>query len=153
MPIAGAWPNRSGVVCGVIANDRAREDGTGVTAGEFEFVRQGGDGDVFLSIELDPQAVLNLCCGSELPVLNDREVPGNRASYTYCPVWQAEKDRIEAGREMLSEGATEPEPVAHYDDGRGGTRTAPAGSSYDSPDPWAQARRDLDVLAPPPQGG
>lgn len=132
--------------------DRAREDGTGVTAGQFEVVRRGGDGDVFLSLAGDPQAVKNLCCGGELPVLNDREVPGNRASYTYCPVWQAEKDRIAAGREMLSEPLPEPEAVAHHDDGRGGTRVAPAGSSYDSPDPWAQARRDLDVLAPPAQG-
>lgn len=149
-PIAGVTPDRSGVVCRVMQQDRERDPLLGVNAADAGFIREGGDGDVFLSIEKDPSGVANLCCGSALPVLSEDEVPGNRASYTYCPVWQAEKKRIAAGRDQLAGGGViEPEPVSHWDDGRGGTRVAPAGSSYDAADPWSQARRDLDLLAPP----
>lgn len=125
-----------------------RERGEGMTAGEHAIAREGGDGDVFLTIETDPQAVERLCCGDALPVLGPSEVPGNRASYTYCPVWQAERERIEAGREALSKPVEPDPPVAHWDDGRGGSREAPVGSSFDSRDPWAQARRDVVRVSP-----
>lgn len=151
-PIEGVTPFRSGVVCRVIQLDRQREAGLDMTPGQLQIARSGGDGDVFLSIEKDPQSVEQLCCGDAVPVIGPSEVPGNRASYTYCPVWQAEKERIEEGRDVLGKPVEQEElRTSHYDDGRGGTRAAPAGSSYDSADPWAQARADLDLLAP--QGG
>lgn len=142
--------------------DRAKEDGVGVNPAQLAIARAGGGGDVFLTIENDPSTVERLCFGEAVPVLDEREVPGNRASYTYCPVWQAEHKRVQDGRRQLAGGGVEdqPEPVSHFHDGRSpgswdpgilGRNGAPAGSSYDSDDPWAQARRDLDVLAP--QGG
>lgn len=138
--VAGVTPDRGGVVCGVIARDRALEEGFDMDPVQLAIAREGDGGgeggDVFLTLKADPSTVENLCCGTDLPVLNAREVPGNRASYTYCPVWQAEHDRIEAGRERLSEKPV-PEPVAH------------GVASHEAPDPWKQARRDLDVLAPP----
>lgn len=148
VPIAGVVPHRAGVICEVIRQDRAREQGEGMDATQFAIAREGGDGDVFLTIETDPQAVRNLCCGDAIPVLGPNEVPGNRASYTYCPVWQAERERIEEGRDALSKPMPAEPAVAHWDDGRGGKREAPVGSSYDSPDPWAQARRDVLRVAP-----
>jgi hypothetical protein len=147
--VAGATPGRCGFICRVVQQDRERERALGVTPAQAAFMREGGGGDTFLTIETDPSSVLNLCSGDAVPVLGEREVPGNRASYTYCPVWQAEKQRIADGRRQLAGGGlAEPEPVSHFDDGRGGASVAPAGSSYASDDPWAQARRDLDVLAP-----
>lgn len=147
LPIAGVSPERSGVICGVMLRDRERERGVGMSAGQHAIARAGGDGDVFLTIEKDPQAVENLCCGDAVPVVTDDEIPGNRKSYTYCPVWQTEVDRLEEGREALSVEMA-PAPVAHWDDGRGGMRTAPRGSSYDAPDPWAQAQRDVMRVSP-----
>jgi hypothetical protein len=150
LPIFGDRPGTCGVICRVMQQDRAKEDGVGVNAQQLAIAREGGEGDVFLTVETDPSTVERLCFGRGVPVLDERELPANRDSYTYCPVWQAERQRIEDGRRQLAGGGVEdePEPVAHWDDGRGGVRQAPAGSSWDSADPWAQARADLDVLAP-----
>jgi hypothetical protein len=134
LPIFGDRPGTCGVICRVMQQDRAKEDGVGVNAQQLAIAREGGEGDVFLTVETDPSTVERLCFGRGVPVLDERELPANRDSYTYCPVWQAERQRIEDGRRQL--------------DGRGGVRQAPAGSSWDSADPWAQARADLDVLAP-----
>jgi hypothetical protein len=90
--------------------------------------------------------VENLCCGTALPVLHNGEIPGNRAHWSYCPVWQAEVERIEAGRDELTR-PVEPESVEHYDEGGPRVNVAPAPAAQ--ADPWGQARRDLDVLAPP----
>lgn len=141
-------------MCRVIARDRQAETGLDIDPAQLAIAREGGEGDTFLTVATDPSTVRNLCFGDAVPVLGEREVPGNRASYTYCPVWQAERARIDDGRRQLAGGGLEDEPeaVSHWDDGRGGERTAPAGSSYDAADPWAQARRDLDVLAPPAEG-
>lgn len=148
--ITGVVPDRSGVICRVIQQDRERERGLDMNPVQFEIAREGGDGDVFLSITKDPQGVKNLCCGEGMPVLGPKEVPGNRASYTYCPVFQAEKERIEDDRSSLAKPPSEPEPeISMFDDGRGGTREAPAGSTYDSNDPWKKAKKDLDVLTRP----
>jgi hypothetical protein len=97
-----------------------------------------------------PERAGVVCRGDAIPVLDD--AGGKvRDSYTYCPTWQAEKQRIAEGREQLKGGGLAPEPdppVAHFDDGRGNVREAPVGSTYDDPDPWSRARRDLDVLVP-----
>lgn len=149
MTVAGACPSSCGVVCRIIARDRDRETGVDVTAGQLAISRDAGD--VFLTVESDPSTVERLCFGEDVPVLDEREVPGNRASYTYCPIWQAEHAREDDGRAQLAGGGLEdvPQPVSHWDDGRGGMRSAPAGSSWDADDPWKQARRDLDLLDPP----
>lgn len=136
VPVAGVTPARCGVVCGVIANDRQRVDGVDMDPRQLAIAREGGDGDTFLTLAGDPSTIERFCCGDGLPVLDPFEKAGGRDTYTYCPVWQAEKDRIWAGREELSE-KPEPELVAHG-----------VSSSIEASDPWAQARRDLDVLAP-----
>lgn len=152
-PVTGVRPDCGGVVCRIIEQDRRATSGVGMTAGQLQVAR-GERGDIgagaFLTLTGDPSTVERLCCGEELPVLDAREVPGNRAHYTYCPTWQARRWADEHGQRQLGRPLDdEPEEVSHYDDGRGGVRAAPVGSSYDSPDPWAKARRDLDELAPP----
>lgn len=141
--VDGSTPARCGVICRVIANDRQRESGVGMDPAQLAQARVGGDGDTFLTIEKDPGSVQRLCCGTELPVLDDRGHYA-RAHYSYCPVWQAEKQRIAEGREQLAGGGLEPESVESYDSGHRGPVEMPA----ERRDPWASARRDLDVLAP-----
>lgn len=133
--VAGATKDRGGVICAVMAMDRGREAGLDMNPAQLEIARRGGEGDVFLTLAGDPSTVENFCCGDAVPVLSDRDLARGRDSYTYCPVWQAEKDRIEAGRSMLSEPVPAPEPISH------GVSTA------DSVDPWAQARHDVRVFA------
>lgn len=151
LPIAGALPSCGGVVCRVMQQERGRETGVGYNPAQTALARDGSDG-VFLTLAGDPSTVERFCCGDGVPVMDNREKRGGRDTYTYCPVWQAEQERIAEGRGQLAGGGVLPEPekVSHWDDGRGTVREAPAGSSYASEDPWAQARRDLDVLAPPP---
>jgi hypothetical protein len=148
--VAGVTPERAGVVCRVMQLDREKDDGVDVTAGQLAIARAGGEGDVLLTVKSDPSSIERFCCGDAIPVLDD--AGGKvRDSYTYCPTWQAEKLRIAEGREQLKGGGLAPEPdppVAHFDDGRGNVREAPVGSTYDDPDPWSRARRDLDVLVP-----
>jgi hypothetical protein len=153
LPIAGALPSCGGVVCRVMAQERSRETGIGITPAMTARARDGSDG-VFLTLTGDPSTVERFCCGDGVPVMDNREKFGGRDTYTYCPVWQAEQERIADGRSQLAGGGVieEPEKVSHGDDGRGNVREAPAGSSYAAQDPWAQARRDLDVLAPPTGG-
>jgi hypothetical protein len=150
-PIAGVTPERAGVICRVMAQDREREAGEGMNPAQLAVAREGGDGDVVLTVKGDPSTIERLCCGDALPVLDAHGHPGGRDSYTYCPVWQAEKLRVEEGRRMLKGGGLAPEPdppVAHFDDGRGHVRETPVGSTWAAEDPWAQGRRDLDILAP-----
>lgn len=141
--IAGVSPGRAGIVCRVIQQDRQKADGIGVDPGQLAQQRVGGDGDTFLTIEKDPSTVENLCCGDALPVLDEREVPGNRASYTYCPVWQAERWREEQGQERLGR-QIEPDRTSYdfeTDDELPGAVT-----TLEADDPWAQARADLELF-------
>lgn len=138
--VEGAVPARSGIVCGVIANDRRREDGVGMNAGQLAVAREGGDGDVFLSLVGDPSTVKNLCCGDALPVLHDGEHAGGRDTYSYCPVWQAEKWRLEHDQDQLGR-EVEPESVSH------------GVSTLEAEDPWAQARRDAEMFVEHTTGG
>lgn len=141
VPIAGAMPANAGVICRVMEQDRDREQGAGLTPAQHAMTRDGSDG-VLLTAKSDPSTIERMCCAdADVPVLDHFEKRGGRESYTYCPVWQAEKERIAEGREMLAEQHA-PEPVSHFDEGRGfGAQSRPAS------DPWAQARRDLDLLA------
>lgn len=133
-PIAGAVSADSGVICRAMLMDRAREAGLGLSPAQLALARDGSDG-VLLTAKSDPSTIEGMCCADEdPPVLDEFEKPGGRATYTYCPVWQAEKERIAEGRETLAE-EREPETVAH---GVGGSAAG---------DPWANARRDLDLLA------
>jgi hypothetical protein len=137
--VEGASPECSGVLCGVIALDRAKADGIGMSPGQLAQARSGGAGDVFLSIEKDPSTVERLCCGDGMPVINDLSVGGNRESYTYCPVWQAEKERLAEGRDTLTH-PVEPDSVATegFDPADPEIRRATAS------DPFADA--DLELL-------
>lgn len=132
-PVAGTTPERAGVICGVMQQDRLREQGIGITPTQLAISRDGADG-VLLTAKGDPSTIERLCCGEAVPVLDDAGHYA-RDSYTYCPVWQAEKDRLSEGRAMLGH-EHEPELVAE------------GVSSQDADDPWGQARRDLNVLAP-----
>lgn len=145
--VAGVGPDTSGIVCGVIALDRSKEKGFGMNPAQLAVAREGGTGDTFLTLKSDPSTVERFCCGGALPVMDARGHYA-RDSYTYCPVWQAEKQRLEDARNGLAGGGVAgPEPVAHFDEGRGGGPVP--GTTQAADDPWAQARRDLDVLAPP----
>lgn len=148
--VEGAMPSNAGVVCRVIERDRQKEDGLGVNPAQLAQARVGGMGDVFLTIRSDPSTIERFCFGEGVPVLHDGEHGGGRETYTYCPVKQAEGWAEEHGQHRLSR-PVEPETVSAYDpkvrppeDG-----APPVGSSHASADPWGQARRDLDVLAPP----
>lgn len=48
----------------------------------------------------DPMTVGGLCAGEGLPVVG--EPPDGRNHYTYCPIWQKEKERIAARRDMVA---------------------------------------------------
>lgn len=148
LPIAGAMSVNAGVVCGVVANDRAKSDGIGVTAGQLAVQRRGGFGDTFLSMKRDASSVERLCCGDALPVLDERGHYA-RDSYTFCPVWQAEKARIEDGRpQMAGGGLLDPEPTEYDAEQDGG---APVGrSSLDDADPWDSALADLELFGDAP---
>jgi hypothetical protein len=135
-PIAGASRAMAGVVCRAMQQDIEREDGTalGMNAGEYGYLRHEAIAGVHMNLKSDPGTVVGLCHGHGLPVVTDEDHQA-RDHYSYCPVWQAEKERIAAGGDELAP-EQEPEPVSM------------GVSTQDAPDPWAQARRDLDVLAP-----
>lgn len=141
--VAGASADRSGVVCGVFANQRQRELGLDMTPAQLE-VKRESDGGAFLSLVQDPSGVEHLCCGDAVPVLHDAEVPGNRASYTYCPVWQAEKMRIAAGADQLTEENI-PDRVS-YGIADQDEQGHPVGTTLSDANPWAAARRGMDTL-------
>lgn len=101
------------IICGVHANENARADGLGMSAGQLGIARDGGAGEV-LTQKSDPTVVERLCCGAELPVLDDgghyrSSDGGTRQAYTFCPSWQAEKMRIEMDRDQLKGGGLLPD--------------------------------------------
>lgn len=134
LPIFSALPERRGVVCRVMRREHERDAGLNMSAAASGFIQHEAEGGVFLSVKSDPRTVERFCHGCAVPVLDELSVRGGRDSYTYCPVWQAEKDRIADGREHLTE-EVEPEPVSMG-------VPEPVYS-----DPWEQGRRDLDLLA------
>lgn len=133
-PIRGTSREQRGVVCQVMRGAFEGDAGVNMSAGQLGVLRdtQGG---VYLNLKSDPSTVTGFCHGDAVPVVHDGERDGGRASYTYCPVWQSEKERIAEGR---SELLVEPEPEA----------VSMGVSSADAEDPWQQARQDLDILAP-----
>lgn len=133
--VGGACSSQEGVVCRVMERAHADEKGIGLSAASTGFLRNEASGGVYLNVKSDPNTIAKFCHGSALPVLGDADVRGGRASFTYCPTWQREKERIEAGRRELLE-EPEPEPVAM------------GVSSIEEIDPWTAAKRDLDILAP-----
>lgn len=151
-PVAGVTPEKAGVICRVMLVDRAKEQGLGMTPGQLAISRDGSDG-VLMSGKSDPSTIQRMCCGSGVPVVNDlggKDVE----SYTYCPVWQAEKLRIAEGRDQLAGGGLQaPEPVSRYDPDMppqpGDIRRVdgPEGSTLAAEDPWAQARKDSRAFA------
>lgn len=146
--IHGVTPATSGVVCRVMERDREREKGLGMNPAQLAIARSGGVGDVFLTLKSDPSTIERFCCGDGVPVLHDGDLPGGRDSYTYCPIKQADAWAAEHGQDQLSR-IIEPETVEHYDPStRPADGAPPVGSSHAAADPWAQARADLDILAP-----
>lgn len=130
--------SQRGVVCRAMQQDIERADGTelGMNAGEFGYLQHEATSGVYLNLKSDPATVVGFCHGNGIPVLTDEDHLA-RDHYSYCPVWQSEKKRIAEGRgELVVE--QQPEPVSM------GVQE----STWDAPDPWAQARRDLDLLAP-----
>jgi hypothetical protein len=135
LPIAGASRAMRGVVCRAMQQDVGRDDGTalGMNAGEYGFLQHDATAGVHLNLKSDPATLVGLCYGRGLPVITDADHQA-RDHHSYCPVWQAEKDRIAAGRSSLAE-EQQPDPVSM------------GVASHEQPDPWAAARRDLDLLA------
>jgi hypothetical protein len=114
--------------------DHEQDPGLGMTAARSGFIQHEAEGGIYLNLKSDPATVTAFCHGTGIPVLHDEKREGGQPHYTYCPTWVAEKERIAAGRTELLE-TPEPEPVA-------------AGVSlHDEEDPWAAARRDLELLA------
>lgn len=161
--MAGAQPSCGGVVCRVMQQEHGRVDGLGMNPKQLATARDGGSA-VFMTLTGDPSTIERFCCGDGVPVLDEFEKRGGRDTYTYCPVWQAEKERVADGRrELKGGGVQEPEAVASWDDGRmredadrlverlygedGESGLRGTASSQESADPWAQARRDVDLLA------
>lgn len=136
MKVAGVDGGSCGVVCRAMQRDIERDDGTelGMSAGQFGFLQHEANAGVLLTVKSDPTTLLNLCHGRGLPVITSED---HQASdhYTYCAVWQAEKQRIADGRDSLV-AERQPEPVAM------GVAT------HELADPWAAARRGLDELVP-----
>lgn len=135
LPIAGAIPERSGVVCRVMQREHRQDAGVGMNAAQSGFIQNEAEGGVFLTLKSDPSTVVRFCHGDDVPVIDDAGGKG-RDSYTYCPVWQAEVERLLAGEHSALHDE-EPEQVSM------------GVSSMEEADPWAAARRDLDLLAPP----
>lgn len=134
-PVAGVDRSSQGVVCRVMQRDHEDDPGLGMSAAATGFIHNEADGGVLLTVKSDPSTVTLFCHGDALPVLTDEEQPGGRAHHSFCPVWQAEKERIADGRHNLLD-EPEPEPVA-------------AGvSTVDYSDPWAALRAGLDELSP-----
>lgn len=131
--IAGACGSQEGVVCRVMQTAHKDDPGLNMTAGQSGFIQNEADGGVYLNLKSDPSTVVKFCHGDALPVLHDGTHLGGRASYTYCPTWQAERARIEDGRKQLLEDP-EPESVA-------------AGVTVNPLEDPFQAHRDLEELA------
>lgn len=130
--IVGASAASSGVICRVMQHEHEQVDPSGMSAGTYAFTKQA-EGGVFLTMKSDPTSVVRFCHGHELPVLDDAD-GYSRDSYTYCPVWQAARDAQLEGRAMIQD--EEPEQVSMGVE-----------DTLSSDDPWAAARRDLDLLA------
>lgn len=137
LSIAGACRSQQGVVCRLMQQSQEDDPGVGMSAGQLGTLREGAGG-VYLNLKSDPSSVTAFCHGDAIPVLTDADGQG-RASYTFCPTWQAARDRRLAGEDGLYEDA-EPESVSM------------GVSSDDAPDPWKAAREGLDELAPAQQG-
>jgi hypothetical protein len=130
VPIAGTVPHRAGVICDVLRQEQAREDGIGISPGMLAASRDA-EGGTLLTAESDPTTI---CCGDAVPVLNELSVGGGRSSYTYCPVWQAEKKRIADGRHALAGGGVQPDAVSSPE--------------FDAANPgWGSSMAALDELA------
>lgn len=89
--VAGAVPHREGVVCGVLRNEGRKADG--ITE---------GPGHEYLTVGGDPSTVYGFCCGRAVPAWTEAQAKDDenaRGHYTFCPIWQAEKERIWAERE------------------------------------------------------
>lgn len=133
MAISGACESQRGVICREMQADQEGDAGVDMSAGQLGVLREG-EGGVYINVKGDPSTVTGFCHGDGLPVLTDEDGQG-RASYTYCPTWQAARDRHLAGKDGLYD-ELEPEPVS-------------MGVEVEEiVDPWAAARRDMAILAP-----
>lgn len=131
LKVTGAMPANAGVVCRLMQEDQESDAGVDMTAGQLEKVREGSGG-VFISANQDPSTLVMFCHGNAIPVLTDDDGQG-RASYTYCPVWQAARDRELAGEDGLTA------PVI-------AEPTSMGVSSDEAVDPWAAAIDGLREL-------
>lgn len=122
--------SQQGVICRVMQLDHEADPGLGMSAAASGFIQHEATGGVYLNLKSDPATVTKFCHGDALPVLHDEDVEGGRASYTYCPAFQAEKKRIAEGRSRL---LVEPEP-----------ETVAAGVTVDPLEDPVQMRRDLE---------
>jgi hypothetical protein len=134
LKIHGATPEREGVICRVMQREHEEVDPTGMTAATYGYTAHEAEGGIFLTRKSDGSTVQRFCHGNAIPVLDDAE-GHKRNSYTYCPIWQAEKARITGGRHTIT-NELQPEPVSMGVE-----------DTLSSDDPWASARRDLDLLA------
>lgn len=84
-----------GIVCCVQQVEGEKAD-TLVEGGAHAYMRE----------HTDPSIVLGFCCGTALPALTAEQAKGEaRASYTYCPIWQAAREAEWERKQRAIEGA------------------------------------------------
>lgn len=82
--VAGATPALEGIVCGVLLREGLIADG--ITEGEA---------NEYMALGTDPSMIYGFCCGTAIPAATVEQAKGDaRANYTYCSIWQQEKERI-----------------------------------------------------------
>lgn len=135
-PIAGAVPEAAGVVCRIMKREYEQTPHDGMNAAQYGFTTREATGGILLTLKSDPSTVIRFCHGNAVPVLTNEDGL-SRDSYTYCPVWQADRDAKLEGRKRATIDE-EPEPVSMGMPG--------AEHSLEASDPWGQARHDLDLL-------
>jgi hypothetical protein len=102
--IAGARSGAGAVVCGVIA---------------LAIERDGSGGDARVEERRDDSTLAAYCTGRGIPQDVQRThggwvEAGERTCYTDCPVWRAEKERLERARsaELQVSGVTRPRGIS-----------------------------------------
>jgi hypothetical protein len=80
------------VVCRAMVRDEEQTDQ----------IVHGESASPLVTARRDPSTLYGFCCGKAIPRSTADDVEA-RASYTFCPVWELEKKRIEERKEMMKD--------------------------------------------------
>jgi hypothetical protein len=87
LPLEGPPGPGPSVVCRVMEQEKER-------------IKHGDSRAIHVIAAKNPNALFGFCCGRGLPVVDEVPEQG-RGHHTACPVWRAEKLRIQEGRAMV----------------------------------------------------